>query len=163
MSTKTLAAIRSYVDRNLPHAKAKRCCEARCELKLGGIRSLVLLKGELVLSDRKMCDCILFVVRDGLAVALAELKSKTAHAREIVEKLENASKAALDILAGCVPALAKPRLVFLVLAKSWHRSELKVLTGHGVSAGGTRYPVLPKKCGASLSQVLDSRIYAARG
>lgn len=156
MAVHGLAAIRAHIDRHLPHAKAKRCCEARCELKLDGLRCRILLKGELARQDRKMCDCIVFAGTDRLAVALAELKSKTARASDVVEKLTNGSLAALEVIGAAEGALPGLTFCFIVLAKAWHRSELVTLTRHRIAVRGTRYRILPKKCGVSLAEVLDS-------
>ena len=48
------------------HALRRRCSESGCTLRLGGLSSRVVLKGEELYQDRKMCDCIIFIVDDSV-------------------------------------------------------------------------------------------------
>ncbi|NQT86522.1 hypothetical protein HQ560_07140 [bacterium] len=156
MADSGLASIRDHVGDELAHAQRKRCREAGCELKLDDIPSYILLKGEEIASDRKMCDGVIFLGQKPLRVVLAELKSKTTHASDIVEKLKNGATAAHDILAACdiVPSTVDERLI--VLAKRWSRSELKVLTSKRIAIDGRKRPILTKRCGIRLSSILDA-------
>jgi hypothetical protein len=93
MPTKAFQEIAAYVAKSLKHAKAKRCCEAGCELGLAELPLYVLLKGEKLVTDRKMCDCVIFVDKRPVLTALVELRSKTTHVDVVIEKLANAHEA----------------------------------------------------------------------
>ncbi len=156
MGNSNLDSIRKHVAEELAHAVRKRCRESGCELRLDDIPSYILLKGEEIADDRKMCDGVIFLERDGLNVVLAELKSKTTHASNIVEKLRNGAVAARGILTDSevVPSTVDSR--FVVLAKRWSRSELKVLTSRRIAIGGRKRPILTKRCGIRLSSILNA-------
>jgi len=142
---------------NLTHAVVERCAEQHCELRLDGLSNYVVLKGEQVCPDRRMCDCIIFVATEsGVTIGIVELKSKTAHASEVIEKLTNASESALEILDGCGVRTAKPEFWHLVLSKRWDASEYRVITNRKIIVGGKKYPVIPKRCGTCFSAVIHS-------
>jgi len=143
---------------NFTHAAMARCSEQHCELRLGGLSHYVVLKGERVCPDRKMCDCIVFVMMDDrMIIGIVELKSRTAHAREVIEKLTNASKSALKILDECGDRLVGLEFYHLVLSKRWNSSEYRVITGHKVSVRGKKYHIIPKRCGTSFAAVMCVR------
>ena len=93
-------AIINCIKNNYTNAIISRCFEMGCELKLDGFNEYVILKGEKIRRNMKISDCIIFI-KDNFIIAIIELKSRTIHASEIVSKLTNASKIALNILKEC--------------------------------------------------------------
>lgn len=86
------------------------CEENKCALKKPKewTHDTLILKGEDLAKNIendtekniKMCDCIVFVLtnNDTLHVIIAELKSKTVHAKELIEKLTNIDGEKYNIL-----------------------------------------------------------------
>ena len=128
------------------------CAEKGCKLELNDLEEHIVLKGEKILQDRKMCDCIIFLKH---VVGFVELKSKTVHATEVVEKLTNGTKAAIDILEGCNNS-TDFNFFHIVLAKKWNSSEYRVITKKKIKIRGKRYDIIPKKCGTSFCQIIPN-------
>ena len=138
---------------NFTNAIIPRCSEMGCMLKLNGLSNHVVLKGEIICQDRRICDCIIFT--EGIIIGIVELKSRTAHSSEIEEKLTNGSEIALNILDKCSNNDMKFEFYHLVLAKKWHSSEYKVITNRKIVVRGKRYHVIPKRCGISFSAIIS--------
>jgi len=137
------------------NAVIARCREMGCELKLNGLSNYVILKGERICGDRRICDCIIFTRDNCIIIGIVELKSKTIHSSEIIEKLTNGSEIALDILEECSDNRMKFEFYHLVLCKSWHSSEYKVITSRKIIVKGKRHDILPKRCGVLFSEVIS--------
>lgn len=148
----------NFIKNNFARAAVTRCFERGCELKFNGLDKYVVLKGERVCRDRKMCDCIIFKARGYIIIGIAELKSKTAHSSEIVEKLTNGSEIALDILKEGVIKYKRSlmyQFCHLVLCKKWHTSEYKVISREKITVKGKRYDIILKRCGVSFSEIIS--------
>jgi len=143
----------NYIKSNFADAVIPRCSEMGCKLRLNGLSNYVVLKGESLCKDRRICDCIIFT--GGIIIGIAELKSKTAHSSEIEEKLTNGLEIALNILEECRDNDIKFEFYHLVLAKKWHSSEYKVLTRKKIVVKGKRYDIIPKRCEISFSEVIS--------
>jgi len=134
-----------------PHAVRARCKERGCELRLRGLKSHVVLRGETLCPDRRMPDCIVFVQGTPAVIAVAELKSRTIDADEIAEKLRNGSEAALRIFEARSQSRGAPSLYHLVLCKGCPTSERKAIRDRRLLIGGRKYDIIVKRCGVSLS------------
>ena len=141
---------------NFSEAVVPRCSDMGCTLELDGLPNSVVLKGEKIATDRKICDCLVFAVRNRVLIGVVELKSKTVHADEVVEKLTNGTETALQVLDRCGNDRMKPQVYNLVLAKRWDGSEYRVLTNRKVMVRGRKYLILPKRCGVSFSGIISS-------
>jgi len=157
MTRGALKALDNYVQANLPGARIQKCCESRCTLRLDDLRPFILLKGEKVRPQQRMCDCIVFLERDSLIMAMAELKSGTVDVSQVVEKLRNGSRAAIAIVHAASGTQRDIGACFVVLARRWHRSEHKLLThkSNRIRVEGTKHPILPRRCGTRLSGLLE--------
>jgi len=109
------------------NAVVASCSERSCKLRLNGLSNRVVLKGERTCQDRRICDCIIFIKDRCIIIGIVELKSKTIHSSEIVEKLTNGSEIALNILEECSDKRMKFDFYHLVLCKRWHTSQYKVI------------------------------------
>ena len=141
------------IKNNFTNAIVPRCFEMGCMLNLNGLSNHVVLKGETICQNRRICDCIIFT--EGIIIGIVELKSRTAHSSEIEEKLTNGSEIALNILDKCSNNDMKFEFYHLVLAKKWHSSEYKVITSRKIVVRGKRYHVIPKRCGISFSAIIS--------
>jgi hypothetical protein len=149
----------SVIDRiknNIINAIINRCSEKGCRLRLDGLNNYVVLKGERICLDRKICDCIIFTENDYIIIGIVELKGKTEHSSEIIEKLTNGSLTALDILERCSDDRVKFEFYHLVLCKSWHPSEYRVIVSRKIIVRGKKYDIIPKRCGVSFFAVISS-------
>ena len=137
------------------NAIISRCYEMGCRLKLNGLNNYIILKGEKMCIDRKICDCIIFISENYITVGIVELKSKTVHASEIVEKLTNGLKIALNILNECNGNCILNEFYLIVLHKSIHISEYQKIIRSRIELEGKKYNIIPKKCGTSFSALIS--------
>ena len=72
-------------------AERRGCCEQGCRLVLGGMTDCVVLKGEDVAGDRRICDCLIIHAAIPPRVVLVELKGGGAKPGQIFEKFSNAA------------------------------------------------------------------------
>lgn len=143
------------IKRDFAHALRARCSENRCTLGLAGLRERVILKGDDIHQDRKMCDCIVSIVDDSIIVGIVELKSKTVHASEIMDKLANSSEVALKIIEKYAANHIKPEFHHLVLSLSQPRGiELKKIK-KGIRVRGKKHEIISRRCGTSFSDVIS--------
>lgn len=148
----------SFIDcvkNDFSNAVISNCQEGRCKLNLDGLNNYVLLKGEIICTDRKICDCIIFTKDNLIIIGTIELKSKDIHASEIVEKLTNGSEIALDIINKCKVDYMKFEFYPLVLWKSIRTPEYKVITSKKIIVRGKKYNIIPQRCGCSFSTVIS--------
>ena len=132
------------------------CSERNCKLKLTGMSNYVVLEGERICSDHKICDCVIFTVENNqIIIGIIELKSKTAHSSEIEKKLINGSKVALDMLEKCNDKRLKFNFYHIVLSKTWSSSERRIIVSKRIRIGGKEYDIIPKKCGLSFLELLS--------
>jgi len=137
----------------------KRCSEkgTGCKLKLDASYEHVILKGEKICNDRKICDCIIFVNRDDtIIVGIVELESKHIDASAIEEQLMNGSKIALKILEKCPDTYSESNFYPIVLAKGWGRaSEHAVMKNIRIQFGSKKRRIITKKCGDSFLEMIS--------
>lgn len=131
------------------------CSEKNCEFVLKGLNNYVVLKGEKILQDRKSCDCIIFESSTHFIIGIVELKSKTVHASDILEKLSNSSNSTLKILELCGEVNMDFDFYLIVLAKKWHPSEFKILSNKRITIKGKKYSIILKRCGISFTQIIS--------
>ena len=139
---------------NFAKAIVKGCSESGCTLELADLGKHVVLKGEKIHADRKMCDCIIFVVNDSVIIGIVELKSKTVHSSEVIKKLANSSEVALNVLEKCTDNHADSRLYHIVLCKRWKIVELKNMK-KGLKVRGKDHNIITKRCGVPFSTVIS--------
>ena len=143
------------VKSNFAQAIVKRCSESGCTLSLAGLGEHVVLKGEKIYRDRKMCDCIIFVVNGSVIVGIVELKSGTVDSKDVIKKLTNSSEVALNILKKCTDNHADFRFYHIVLCNArWKTIELKNMK-KGLKVRGKKYSIIAKRCGISFSAIIS--------
>ena len=142
------------IKRDFAHALRSRCSENRCTLGLAGLRERVILKGDNIHQDRRMCDCIVFMVDDSVIVGIVELKGKTVHASEIIDKLANSSEVALKIIEKYAANHIRPEFYHLVLSLSQRGIELKKIK-KGIRVRGRKHEITSRRCGTSFSDVIS--------
>ncbi|MGC8932751.1 MAG: hypothetical protein ACP5KE_09110 [Candidatus Methanodesulfokora sp.] len=143
----------SCIKDNYDNAIIKHCSERSCELRLTGLNNYVILKGEKICRDKKMCDCIIFADRSPVLIGVVELKSRTADPDEVEEKLTNGSQMALDILERCCGRVDF-RLYPIVLSKSWRPSEYILIAKKRIEIRGRKYRITLKSCGDELLAII---------
>ncbi len=145
-----LADIKQHYD----DALIAKCSERNCKLRLDGLENYLILKGERICQDQKICDCIIFKANDHFIVGIIELKSRVSHANEIIRKLENTSDIALEILENVGCHRINYQLFHLVLSKRWPPPEYRVITQRKIIVRGKQYRIIPKRCGKSFAVIM---------
>jgi len=146
-------SILESIENNFTYAIIKRCSETGCELRLNNLTRYIVLKGENICRDEKICDCIIFL--EDILIALVELKSRTAKAGSVVEKLTNGSLVAINILESYLDKTIRLNFYHIVLCKRWRVSEYRVITSRKISIRGKTYDIIAKRCGVSLSELIS--------
>lgn len=140
---------------DFPHALRRHCSERGCTLRLDGLRNRVVLKGEEICQDRKMCDCIIFVVNSSVIIGIVELKSKTVHTSEVADKLTNSSEIAFGIFEKYADKHTKPRIHYLLLHKGLDPSEHRKIQKRRIEVRGEERNIVTIPCGDFFSRVIS--------
>ena len=143
------------IKRDYAYALRSRCSESGCTLRLDRLSNRVVLKGDDICQDRKMCDCIIFITNGSATIAIVELKSKTAHTSEILDKLTNSSEIALDILEKYANRHMKPILLHILLHKGLDGSERRKMERSRIRVKGEKHDIIRKPCGTSLYKIIS--------
>jgi len=115
----------------------------------------MILKGEKLCQNQKICDCIIFD-EDHQVIGIIKLKSKTTYPTEILEKLINGSKIASKLLEECNARNIVFKFYYVVLCKKWNISEYRIISSNKVDFEGKRYNIITKKCGDSFLEILSN-------
>lgn len=136
------------------------CCDDNgCTLRLNDLNDYIIMKGERICIDRKMCDCIIFKNNNIIIIGIVELKSKNPHVNDIEEKLNNSSAKAIEIFEQYCERNIKFELCHIVLAKRWKPPEYDLIKSKKIRIRGKRYDIIPKKCGDSFSTLISSLLF----
>lgn len=136
------------------NAVITQCAEQNCKLDLHGLNDYIILKGEKICIDKKICDCLLFHAKESTIIGTIELKSKTAYANEIIEKLKNGLEFAIKIMVECKCRSKNIKFIPVVLSRAWDSSEYKVLTNRKIEIQGKKRNIFPKRCGTSFLDLI---------
>jgi len=143
------------IRKNYHYAIVSGCSDKRCKLNLSDLKNFLVLKGEKLRGYQKISDCIIFIVKSTVIIGIVELKGKTVHVGDIINKLSNASKIALGILQRCDPKNKKYNFYHIVLAEKWHSSAYRVVTTRKIEVRGEKYNIIPKECGIHFSNIIS--------
>lgn len=136
-------------------AVRKNCCEHGCRLGLAGISNYAVLKGEDVVKDGKVCDCIMIHDTDPPRVLLIELKSGNIKIGQVIEKFLGG----IDIIPQVeryILGNKRYQISLLVLTKRrMRKSFYKFWRSHRLKINGKRHSVQILKCGVELASVYD--------
>ncbi len=153
--------ISNCIGEDTEYAKAKidRCSEHGCKLVLDSLPHRIIFKGEKLVQTRKICDCIIFAIYEGLKgnliVGIVELKSKTVDTNNVVQKLTNGSQVAMNILSKCKMVREKLKFYPIVLAKRWKPSELKTLKKRKIPIADRKYNIIHEKCSRRFREIIQ--------
>ena len=104
----------------------------------------MILKGDSLDPDNKMCDCLMFR-KDG-SILIAELKHRVQHVGAVFEKFHRSVATSLSIAS---ESGSKKNSVTLVLVSSHYRRSLEHdrILAHLVKHAGIRYRIKIGHCG----------------
>ena len=136
------------------YALRSECSENKCSLMLDGLSNHIVLKGDAISQDVKMCDCIIFVVDGSTIIGIVELKSKSPDSSEIVEKFNRSTETALAIFEKYGDRRTEFRFCYLALARKWKTPELNHIKRNKITVKGKQYSINTKRCGVSFSDVI---------
>jgi hypothetical protein len=133
-----------------------RCSKDRCHIDLTGLRPPpIILDGEAYRDaggcDGKICDYLIFPIRQEIVAVVAEMKSGSVDVSRAVEQLKGAALH-VDILAG--KRNVKEFFPLIVSGNIRHASEVKALRGSRVQFRGKSWDVIRERCGARLDTIL---------
>ena len=134
---------------NFGDGLVRRCADSGCRLGLKGLESFLVLKGERLCEHERISDCIIFA--DNVLIGIVELKSKTAHANQIIDKLTNAASLTLAILRKCGTRSSDFEILFIVLCKAWRVSDHRIISNRRIRLKGRNFGIVTKKCGTNLA------------
>jgi len=106
------------------------------------------------MANNKICDHLVFVESRGgkLIIAVVEFKSRSAHANEVCEQLNNGAQVARQIFEDC--SNGDFSFYPIVIAKRWRSPELRMLRKKWVTFSGRKYHIINGECGASLEALV---------
>ena len=149
------ALVRQFADIRSPE-----CAAGGCALQLDGLPRVIVLRFESYCERRNIqgerCDFLVFVCRQVASVLAVEIKSgKNVEAKKAARQLQQASSHLPHLIneLGDGPY----RYLFypvLVCASVKHANELKVLRRERIDHGGKRYPIIYRKCGTHIRDIL---------
>jgi len=143
------------IKRDFSNAIRKRCYERGCLLNLKGLNIKVVLKGEEVCENIKICDCIIFTIRN--IIGIVELTKTLSDSKEIVEKLNNGTNIASKILEN-YNNIQQRNFEFyhiVLFNKCSHHSEIKVIRNSKIKVRGINHDIFPARCGYLLSRLIS--------
>jgi hypothetical protein len=133
----------------------EKCCENDCKFIINSDIKPIILKGEKIFKQKKICDYIIFIDGDIIKFCLAELKSKTSHPSDIEAQLQNGADVIQNILniinITCLPQNFYP----LVLHKGMNNNAWRLLVKIKINVAGRKVPIDIQRCGAKLKSVLE--------
>ena len=130
------------------------CCDEQCSICIDTAKNYAILKGELLVQTQpeKICDCIIF--QDDKKIIIVELKSNSLSVGKIKDKFTNSGKKAVSMASALESSHFS--LFMILLAKSYKnyfaQDRIRRIK---VNIYGKKYPILPKKCGASLKAIIN--------
>ncbi len=131
-------------------AKSKTCCDRGCRLLIDVKQEPVIFKGEKLVRQIKICDCI--IIQENTHIVMAELKSSSLNVPDIVEKLTNGGKQALKIATDM--DISNPHLYFILLAKKYSNyAAAGRLCHERVNIKNKKYRIHRHVCGASFQKI----------
>lgn len=143
----------SEIKKLYPNAQRSTCCENNCKLCISNIKNYRILKGDLLVSSEKMCDCMIF--RNDKKIILVELKTTKFNAYKVIEQLTNAGKKALSITSGC--GGKNFTIYYLLVVKKRFRNniQLEILLRHRININGKKYIIKKCRCRDPLERYID--------
>lgn len=142
----------SKVKEAYEYAVKPTCCEGTCKLRFNMKEKYVILKGEKLVSQGKICDCIIFQ-NDG-TIVMVELKSHSLDVSSIVKQLTNGGNKAAKIAIEA--GTNEFNLYFILMAKSFgNYSATSRLNFQTVKVGNKTYPIHRSECNKTMNDILN--------
>ena len=133
------------------NAVIEKCRDSGCGLQINKKGDFVILKGEKIVPESKICDCIIF--RNDKKIIIAELKSTSIRVNDVIEKFSNSGKKAREIAADLNNN--DTRMYFVLLAKKYgSNSSTRLLKDVKVEVGSDLYPIIRGRCGDPLLKLI---------
>ncbi|MGD2247085.1 MAG: hypothetical protein PVF58_01680 [Candidatus Methanofastidiosia archaeon] len=131
------------------------CAEKGCKIDLREIENYIILKGEKICKNRKICDHIIFIGNNSITIVIVEFKSKNAKSSEVEEKLYNCSNYALEILEKYTDGSFTYDFYHYVVVKSWRPPEYRKIVNTRLNIRGRRYNIIPGRLEVSLANSIS--------
>jgi hypothetical protein len=144
----------NQVSNKYDYAAVDSCCESGCRLGIDIARHRIILKGEKLCPNQRICDNIIFVENAVIKVVLVEFKRRNVDVGRVIEKLENCSEMALSII-GEFYGNTSFDLCHVVISRSWRPHEYRILQSRRLTIRGRRFFINIKSGNCSLSTILQ--------
>ena len=139
------------IENTCPCAVVCDCSEGGCTVKID-VENHVILKGEKICRDQKICDHIVFTENNNILVFVVEFKSRNVDAHDIEEKFFNCWEKAKEILESA--RIFKYAFYYIIIAKSWRSIERKRISKIKLPSSGKR-EIIVRKTGVSISSIIS--------
>jgi hypothetical protein len=136
------------------YAVVESCREGGCRLDIDITHHRIILKGEKLCPNQRICDNIIFVENNVIEIILVEFKSRNVNVREVEEKLETCSRKALSVF-GEFYGNTSFSLCHIVISRSWRPHEYRILKSRRLTIEGKRYSISIGSENCSLSTFLQ--------
>lgn len=144
-------------------AVQERCSENNCCLGLRGLSNYTILKGESILPDEKVCDCIIFHDDAVPHIVIVELKRGLVRSGQVQEKFENTLELVSKIKEE-LGGLADYRIVLLLLhGRRIPKSAHVDLRAYTFKSRGKRHSLQILPCNAQLADLYIRTTPRGRG
>lgn len=120
----------------------------------------MIIKGDEIHKDRKMCDCIIFMRNEKCFLVITELKNRDINATDIVEKHRNSLKFVKELVKQSVNRLEEIEYYPVLLHKKAKSVEIRRFRQkrNRIRFCKDHRFIIIKKCGSSLSDIIDDII-----
>lgn len=137
-------------------AVIEKCEERGCKVSLGELKKseYIILKGEKIHQNCKMCDCVFFICREELILAVVELKNRDVDATDIVEKHQNTLDSAYKIIKKYWGEKTEFRYFPILLSRGIRSAEVKRFMKKAVNWLGEKHLIIKHDCGKSLIEIV---------
>lgn len=134
----------SKIKNAYPNSQRSTCCENNCKLCISNKINYTILKGDSLVSSKKMCDCMIF--RDDKKIILVELKTKRYNAYDVIEQLTNGGKEALSITSKLGGKNFSIHFLLVIKKRDRKGFAMDILRDRGVNINGKKYLIKRGKC-----------------
>ncbi|MHA1438146.1 MAG: hypothetical protein ACTSPD_11265 [Promethearchaeota archaeon] len=139
------------------NALINKCSESKCSLNLEGYQSKIIIKGEKIreTENTSICDCIIYIIHSNFIISNVELKSKSIHYDNIVNKFENTTKYTEKfIISVNEKDLENIQYFPIILAKRWDSITKRKFQKYLVIFRGKKYKLILRDCGNKLKNII---------
>jgi len=144
---------------NYGHAIRDSCVEEcerchKCEVFLNGKDEYLVLKADVIVKDKPMCDFIIFRLKPRGRPILIEMKGRTFKVEQAKAQLINGSALAKTIARKCFGDWSPESFHPILVCREWDIVKHRMATDDFLRLSGKKHRVIIGECGDRLSTIL---------